>query len=203
MSGVVTNGNRGTIVQAFLKKMQSNKHGKLEKGSVTEISSDSNQTQNLIEQYLEGGQIPWSSGYKPYRMRLLQEVLRNEELLQTFWEGESLPENYGFGIDERIVEYPLNQIKRERQAQLSRLEQESQARVREIHKRDGKLVELQVQISRLEQESQVRVREIHKRDARLLQLQAKVESLKKELSLSIGDKILRKIKRIGLGKLVK
>ena len=454
--------------------MQSNKHGKLEKGRVTEISNDSNQTQNLIEQYLEGGQIPWSSGYKPYRMGLLQEVLRNEELLQTFWEGESLPENYGFGIDERIVEYPwvlsrlgqnqgrlldagsvlnysylldlpqletksitimtldpehlekrnnvsylygdlrdilirdnvfdyivcistlehigldntvfytneakyketkpqdyrkvmselqrvlapggrllltvpfglpqnfgwMQQIdssglieiakafgaqpinttffqylpqgwiisdeqacseceyfnvhstsepasdraaaaravaclefvkdldtlnsdhgylldlfedsqgeegksvestlsssraikrltaclknserdflqERQRnailaeklhnkdvklaqlQAQIYQLERESQAQLREIYKRDGKVAELQTQISRLEQKSQTRLEEIHKRDARLLQLQAKVESLKKELRLSIGDKILRKIKRFGLGK---
>ncbi len=99
-------------------------------------------------------------------------------------------------------------------AEILQLEKDNQARLKEIHKRDGKLAQLQAQISqleqesqaqlsRLEQESQARLREIHKRDGRLLQLQAKVESLKKELSLSIGDKILRKIKKIGWGKLVK
>lgn len=61
---------------------------------------------DLIQEYIKKGKIPWSPGYKQYRWQLLQEVMRDEKLLETFRVGAPLPENYGFGIDERIVEYP-------------------------------------------------------------------------------------------------
>lgn len=59
-----------------------------------------------VEAYLAGGRIPWSKGYKPYRMDLLQRVVKDESLLAIFREGRQLPREYAFGLDERLVEYP-------------------------------------------------------------------------------------------------
>ncbi len=66
-----------------------------------------NQNDNQREQqYLDSGRIPWSPGYKQYRIKLLQSAVRDVELLKTFKTESELPEGYGFGVDERIVEYP-------------------------------------------------------------------------------------------------
>ncbi|HNC24017.1 MAG TPA: glycosyltransferase, partial [Opitutaceae bacterium] len=59
-----------------------------------------------IEAYLSGGRIPWSRGYKPYRMDLLQKAVRDPELLARFRDLQPLPANYAWGLDERLVEYP-------------------------------------------------------------------------------------------------
>jgi SAM-dependent methyltransferase len=82
--------------------MQSKKN--LENASIANV--DRPQSNNSIQQYLDSGRIPWSPGYKPYRLQLLQQAITNEKLLESFSRGEALPQNYGFGIDERIVEYP-------------------------------------------------------------------------------------------------
>jgi len=65
-----------------------------------------NVTNDQIQQYINGGRIPWSPGYKQYRMGLLQEAVRDADLLRIVKSGSVLPPHYGFGIDERIVEYP-------------------------------------------------------------------------------------------------
>lgn len=49
------------------------------------------------------GRRPWSLGYSIYKNREIIDTIENE--LAVF-NGEKLPPNYGFGIDERIVEYP-------------------------------------------------------------------------------------------------
>lgn len=59
-----------------------------------------------IEFYLANGRIPWSRGYKPYRMDLLQRVVKDAELLARFRDAQPLPEGHGYGLDERLVEYP-------------------------------------------------------------------------------------------------
>lgn len=59
-----------------------------------------------IEVYLSGGRIPWSKGYKPYRMGLLHAAVKDPALLALFRDGSALSAGYGFGVDERIVEYP-------------------------------------------------------------------------------------------------
>ena len=112
-------------------------------------------------------------------------------------------------LDSKILELEnsyqaLAKLSQERQAQLNQLSQERQTRLKELHKRDMELVKskrdkefvkFQAEIARLETESQARLKEIHKRDARLDKLQEEVEFLKKELSLSIKDKVVRKIKK--------
>ncbi len=67
-----------------------------------------------------------------------------------------------------------------KEAQISRLDQENQARLEEIYR-------LQEKLEFLEKDSQARLKEIHKRDEKIAHLQ-------QELSLSIEDKILRKVK---------
>lgn len=62
--------------------------------------------ERLIRAYLAEVGVPWSPGYKPFRMRLLQEIVRDPHLLLDFGAGRPLPHGYGFGIDERVVEYP-------------------------------------------------------------------------------------------------
>lgn len=59
-----------------------------------------------IDRYFKSGRIPWSPGYKQYRLNLLKALPTNIELLRTFSHGGLLPSGYGVGVDERIVEYP-------------------------------------------------------------------------------------------------
>jgi SAM-dependent methyltransferase len=85
------------LIKSFLKNILTNEGDR---------PKQVNETDRLIQQYIAGDRIPWSPGYKPYRMQLLQKVVGDEALLQVFREGKPLPKNYGFRIDERIVEYP-------------------------------------------------------------------------------------------------
>ena len=59
-----------------------------------------------IQTYLASGRIPWSEGYKEYRFGVLSQAVQDESLLRRFSLGHQLPEAYGFGLDERVVEYP-------------------------------------------------------------------------------------------------
>jgi SAM-dependent methyltransferase len=62
--------------------------------------------EDQIRQYLDGGRVAWSPGYKPYRNRELHRVVRDEALLAAFASAAPLPPSYAFGLDERLVEYP-------------------------------------------------------------------------------------------------
>jgi SAM-dependent methyltransferase len=59
-----------------------------------------------IDHYLASGKIPWSPGYKQFRNTQLNSAITDNELLQRFSVGELLPQGYGVGLDERIIEYP-------------------------------------------------------------------------------------------------
>jgi SAM-dependent methyltransferase len=63
-------------------------------------------TDDLVRQYLDGGRVAWSPGYKPYRNAELYRVVRDDALLATFRDRRPLPDGYAFGLDERLVEYP-------------------------------------------------------------------------------------------------
>lgn len=63
-------------------------------------------TENQIQQYLKNGRIPFSLGYKPYKIGLLRKILADQDFLNIFKVGGSLPEDYGTRLDERVVEYP-------------------------------------------------------------------------------------------------
>ncbi|NES73221.1 MAG: class I SAM-dependent methyltransferase [Okeania sp. SIO2D1] len=63
-------------------------------------------TKLIVKQYLATGQIPWSPGYIVYRQQLISETLANRDLLSKFQFNQTLPSGYGYGVDERCVEYP-------------------------------------------------------------------------------------------------
>jgi len=57
----------------------------------------------LIRVYHWGGAKPWSLGYSAYKRRKIRLALEND---LGYFHGGSLPDRYGNGLDERIVEYP-------------------------------------------------------------------------------------------------
>jgi hypothetical protein len=59
-----------------------------------------------IQGYLKGEQTPWSRGYIPYKKQFIAQALQNPELLDIFSQGKLLPQDYGYALDERCVEYP-------------------------------------------------------------------------------------------------
>ncbi|MFA5238579.1 MAG: methyltransferase domain-containing protein [Phycisphaerae bacterium] len=66
----------------------------------------SGRTDARIRKYLESGCKPYTTGYKEHKKKILCDVLANQELLALFRRNENLPANYGFRVDERLVEYP-------------------------------------------------------------------------------------------------
>jgi len=54
--------------------------------------------------YLKNGQIPWSQGYLSYRNEQIEKSIADINILQSFAKG-IVPENFGYKLDERIVEY--------------------------------------------------------------------------------------------------
>jgi hypothetical protein len=66
--------------------------------------------QQNLNCYLNKGRIPWSKGYGAYKDNYISEALANQEVLSAFSDLNQqkipLPEQYGYGLDERCVEYP-------------------------------------------------------------------------------------------------
>ncbi len=56
------------------------------------------------KEYLDNGQIPWSTGYLSFRNEKISEVLKDVNNLQTFAKNQ-IPPEFGYRLDERIVEY--------------------------------------------------------------------------------------------------
>jgi len=56
--------------------------------------------------YLKQGRIPWSPGYNEAKERFLRHAIGDAQLLQLFGTQGRLPQGFGFGFDERCVEYP-------------------------------------------------------------------------------------------------
>jgi len=62
--------------------------------------------QKAIQRYLERGRIPWSEGYGEFRRRTIIETIDDRRRLGVFARSAPLPEAFGYGLDERCVEYP-------------------------------------------------------------------------------------------------
>lgn len=60
----------------------------------------------LIQRFLDGGSIPWSTGYGEYRLHYVTRILGDQTLMQRFCTAEPLPPGHGYRLDERVVEYP-------------------------------------------------------------------------------------------------
>lgn len=59
-----------------------------------------------IRAYIKTGRKPWSRGYKLSKFDFIKNVLNNDELMAKFRAQKTLPDGYGYGYDERVVEYP-------------------------------------------------------------------------------------------------
>jgi len=58
-----------------------------------------------IRKYLGRGGVPWSPGYHEFKWMSIEAEL-NRTGFEEKWLKKGLPEGYGKGLDERIVEYP-------------------------------------------------------------------------------------------------
>lgn len=60
------------------------------------------------KQFIKSGFVPWSSGYIEYRNSLVSQILNDNAQLIKFSTpiSSSLPTGFGFGLDERCVEWP-------------------------------------------------------------------------------------------------
>jgi SAM-dependent methyltransferase len=59
-----------------------------------------------VRAYIRGGRKPWSRGYNLSKFDFIQDVLNDPGLMGKFRSLERLPDGYGYGYDERVVEYP-------------------------------------------------------------------------------------------------
>jgi hypothetical protein len=68
-----------------------------------------------IETYIQGGRVPFSTGYWQFKQEYLQKVFDDETLMSSFRDDTPLPQGYGKRLDERVVEYPwlLSRLKTE------------------------------------------------------------------------------------------
>lgn len=59
-----------------------------------------------ISRYIRSGRKPWTVGYSDYREIFIRDALDRNDLVERFRLNHSLPDRYGYRIDERAVEYP-------------------------------------------------------------------------------------------------
>jgi SAM-dependent methyltransferase len=69
-------------------------------------SSGPNAGDDHLRQYWADGAHPWRAGYKEAKRQLIAETLADTSLMERFRGHLPLPPRYGFGVDERCVEYP-------------------------------------------------------------------------------------------------
>jgi hypothetical protein len=58
-----------------------------------------------IGAYIKGGRKPWSRGYNLSKFDFITSVLNNSGLMAKFRAQQVLSDGYGYGYDERVVEY--------------------------------------------------------------------------------------------------
>jgi len=59
-----------------------------------------------MRKYVKSARNPWTAGYKEYKKKVLCDILADQKMLERFLVGQALPAEYGFRVDERVVEYP-------------------------------------------------------------------------------------------------
>jgi SAM-dependent methyltransferase len=55
--------------------------------------------------YLKSGMIPWSKGYHAYKTEVITRSINDGDLIKSLINNE-IPENFGYRLDERVIEYP-------------------------------------------------------------------------------------------------
>jgi len=78
------------------------------KNSLMAIKEMLKRKKNQIDKkiYIKGGRKPWSRGYQASKFELIKKILNNDDMMSKFQNLSTLPEGYGYGYDERLVEYP-------------------------------------------------------------------------------------------------
>lgn len=61
--------------------------------------------EKIKQEFFEKGQIPWSEGYWEHKAESITKSISDSNILERFIQKQ-IPENFGYRIDERIVEYP-------------------------------------------------------------------------------------------------
>jgi SAM-dependent methyltransferase len=61
---------------------------------------------DAVSDFTKNGSIPWSPGYARYKSQVITRMLRDNTIVELFRSGDPLPVKYGYGVDERCVEYP-------------------------------------------------------------------------------------------------
>ncbi|MFV0572547.1 MAG: methyltransferase domain-containing protein [Xanthomarina gelatinilytica] len=59
----------------------------------------------IRKQFVQNGQIPWSEGYNAFKEESIIKSISNESLLSEL-SLNRVPTNFGYRLDERIIEYP-------------------------------------------------------------------------------------------------
>lgn len=59
-----------------------------------------------FDRYVKSGKLPFTPGYDVHKWFQIASAVADPSQLDIFSRGLALPDNYGHGIDERIVEYP-------------------------------------------------------------------------------------------------
>ena len=59
-----------------------------------------------IRSYIRTGQKPWTDGYGEYREKVIAAYLNDPGLIRRFQRNEPLPAEYGYRLDERVIEFP-------------------------------------------------------------------------------------------------
>ena len=60
----------------------------------------------IIDDFKLSGALPWSSGYGEYKEDEITKAISNQKIIDKIFNSENLPEKFGVGLDERIIEYP-------------------------------------------------------------------------------------------------
>jgi len=61
--------------------------------------------ERIIREFYNNGQIPWSEGYWEHKRENINASITDLNILKEFVD-KKISQNYGYRIDERIVEYP-------------------------------------------------------------------------------------------------
>lgn len=79
------------------------------------VAKNINKEQHNLKKYFLNGQVPWTDGYQLHKENSIIEGINSEDVLNLFRENETL-KNFGYRLDERIVEYPwvLSNFKNEK-----------------------------------------------------------------------------------------
>ena len=62
--------------------------------------------EHLLHDIAQTSQIPWSPSYGMRKSRMISQVFSDKRIMELFRSRDHLPSRYGYGIDERCVEYP-------------------------------------------------------------------------------------------------